>query len=156
FLKKKLPLKDVRIVPYSGDIGKWLIDPKFAQQGYVFSEPLLAERQGGDPHVLMVSELGYDPYGSVLVARRSDCDSHPERVRAFVSAVRPGWQRYLNDAALTNQTLYQLNPTMQVDVLTKSAAAIAPLCLAGLHGPDDIGQMTRERWSSLEQQLLEL
>src|SRR5262249_6397474 len=58
YLQKKFPFDGVKIVPYSGNVAQFLLNENFAQQGYVFSEPFVAESKGGDPKVLMVSEVG--------------------------------------------------------------------------------------------------
>ena len=44
FLQKTQPLKNVQIVPYSGSLGPFLVNPQYATQGYVFSEPLIAQQ----------------------------------------------------------------------------------------------------------------
>ncbi|MGH7193158.1 MAG: ABC transporter substrate-binding protein, partial [Candidatus Saccharimonadales bacterium] len=67
FLRRKIPLEGVKIVPYQGNVAQFLNDPNFAQQAYVFSEPYVAEQQGGDPKSLLVAELGFNPYTSVLI-----------------------------------------------------------------------------------------
>ena len=156
YLKHRLPLKNVRIVSYAGDISKWLVDPAFAQQGYVFSEPLLAELQGGDPHVLMVSELGFNPYTSVLVTHQKTLEERADQVQAVVAAVRQGWLEYLDAPTAINQVILQANPLMELEVLEQAAATIRPLCLSGLKSPQQLGTMTTARWLELQQKLLDL
>src|SRR5208282_2679259 len=46
YLKKKVPLRNVRFVPYSGNVAPFLVDENYAQQAYVFSEPYVAQEKG--------------------------------------------------------------------------------------------------------------
>ncbi len=55
YLQYKLPLKNVKIVPYPGNVAQFLLNKNYAQQGYVFSEPFVARKEGADPRVLMLS-----------------------------------------------------------------------------------------------------
>src|SRR5262249_15213758 len=49
WLERHAPLTDVKVVPYSGSVAEFLVDPRRAQQAYLFSEPILAVAKGGDP-----------------------------------------------------------------------------------------------------------
>jgi len=153
YLEKNAPLEGVRMVPYEGGIALFLRDPKFAQQGYVFSEPLLAESQGGDPVALAMADIGYNPYGSILIASESLIRTKPELVAKMVRACRRGWQRYAEDPAPANAQLAKVNKLISLDVVTKMSAALKPLVLADLKGLDEVGRMTPERWSDLLGQL---
>lgn len=153
FLKSQVPLDNVRVVPYSGNVAKFLVDKNYAQQGYVFTEPLIARRRGSDPRALMVSELGFNPYTSVLLTRRDLLDSEPELVRNVVRAVRRGWQRYLADAAPTNERIRAENPELDAAVLDEAAAVLRDLCLPAGVTSEAVGMMTADRWRILAGQL---
>ena len=57
----------VKIVPSpGGDISAFLRDEKFAQQCFVMSEPLAGEREGVAVKCFPVSDIGYNPYTTVL------------------------------------------------------------------------------------------
>ena len=155
YLKHKVPLENVRIVSYSGTVAKFLLDDQFAQQGYVFSEPLLAASKGGDPRALMVSDLGFNPYSSLLITRREVLESQPELVRKMVNAVQHGWESYLKNPQRANEQIVQANPEMDGEMLAKSAKEIAKLCRPpGFQDP--LGSMSLERWDQLRAQLVEL
>lgn len=66
-LKQQVSLEGCRIVPYPGNVTQFLLNEDFAQQGYVFSEPFVATKEGGDPHNLMAADIGFNPYTSVLI-----------------------------------------------------------------------------------------
>lgn len=154
YLKMHVPLQDVRIVSYAGNVAKFLVDKNYAQQGYVFSEPLVAKAQGGDPLALMVSELGFNPYSSVVVTKRATWESNPELVRRFVSAVRLGWTSYFEQPAATNTKIMSVNAEMDAAILAASVQSIRKLCLPT--ATSKLGQMTTARWEQLGGQLIEL
>ena len=156
YLKSRIPLSGVRVVSYSGTIAKFMVDDNFAQQGYVFSEPIMAESAGGDPLALMVSDTGFNPYSSVVVTRKELWQKDPELVTKFVNATRAGWEAYLESPDTANEAIaghYQ-DGELTTDVLAKSADAIRKLCKPT---PEtEIGTMKLKRWETLRSQLVEL
>jgi len=68
-------------------------DPKIAVQAYLVAEPLLARQQGLEVRTLMLSDLGWNPYSSVLVTTGTVIRESPEMVREFVAATQAGWIR---------------------------------------------------------------
>jgi NitT/TauT family transport system substrate-binding protein len=155
YFKKHVDLSTVELVPYSGNIGPFLNDPKFAQQAYVFSEPFLAEKQNSDPHSLMVSDLGYNPYTSVLIARGEMIRNDPEVVKKMTTACVKGWKKYLESPDETNAHIAKLNPQMERDVLDFGVKALKPLCEVA-EKPGAVGDMTADRWTKLAAQLEEV
>ncbi len=154
YLQKKLPLPSVRIVPYSGNVAHFVIDPQMAQQAYTFSEPYVARQRGSDPHCLLVSDLGFNPYTSLLITGRETLDKRPDTVRKMVSASIRGWQRYLQDPAGANRLLRQQNNEVDSGLLDYGAQQLRPLCVTPDVPLERIGQMTRERWQTLMLQLV--
>jgi len=155
FLQKRLPLKNVRIVD-NASVAKFLTDENYAQQGYVFSEPFVAKDKGGDPHSLMVSQLGFNPYTSLLISHADTIRQKPELVRKMVSASIRGWQTYLENSEPTNRFIHERNPEMGLAILSYGAEAMKPLCLDEKTSIDRLGQMTAERWQTLAAQLVEV
>ncbi len=155
FLRDKLPLENVKVVPYAGNVTQFLLDKNFAQQGYVFSEPFVARKNGGDPRVLMVSELGFNPYTSVLVTRDAMIAEHPERVKKMVAASVRGWEKYLRAPDETNAYIHRMNPQMDLDILAYGAKTLEPLVLDRAAESEGIGTMSRARWRQLADQLIE-
>ena len=154
YLQSKLPLENVQLVPYSGRLGLFLGDPKQAVQGFSFSEPILARGQGVEVNVLMVSDLGFNPYTSCIVVDRSYLSDHPEVAERFVRACRKGWQRYLADPEAVHAEIARLNPELDAAALPDAHAALQPLC--EVSGGGVLGGMTEERWTLLRDQLAEL
>lgn len=154
WMKKKLPLTNVTMVPFNGLVGEFLVKPGFAQQAFVFSEPFLAQEQGSDPQVLMVSDIGFNPYASVLVTTEQVITEQPELVQRVVSASVEGWAAYLKDATATNEAIHKLNTEMSPAALEYGVTAMKPLC----ETPDGLAPcgMQLERWQTLVQQIVEI
>lgn len=155
FLRKRLPLTNVKIVDYAGSVGPFLQDDKIGQQAYVFSEPFLAQKEGAEPLNLMVSEIGFNPYTSVLITRAEVIAQQPELVRRMVAACRLGWRKYLDEPEKTNEHIHSLNKEMGLEILAFGTRTLKPLCEAGLSSPENLGEMTAERWTTLSEQLVE-
>lgn len=156
YLQKKLPLSGVQIVPYTGHVAQFLLRTDFAQQAYVFSEPFVARRQGADPYNLMLSDLGFNPYASVLITHPDTVRDEPDLVRRMVAASVRGWRRYLQDPAETNRYLHGLNSEMDLEILAFGAEQLKDLCVTDDVPAAKIGWMTRERWRTLARQLEEV
>lgn len=148
-MQSKVPLPGVRIVSYSGNVAKFVQDQNYAQQGYVFSEPIVARKQGSDPYVLMLSEIGFNPYTGVVVANEKFIAENPELVKKFVLATIRGWQAYLRDPTKVNAELARLNPDMDVSILDEAMEVIRPLCLPDGFSEQDLGKMDGARWEEL-------
>ena len=155
YMQEHLSLENVEIVPYQ-PISVFLEDKNFGQQGYVFSEPFVAQQNGAEPHVLMVSDLGFNPYTSILFTTGELIDSDPELVEKMTRASKKGWQDYLNDPTKANEHIHSINEQMSIEALAFGADAIKPLCLKDDMTPEQIGMMTTERWQMLLGQLAEI
>lgn len=153
FLKKKLPLPGVKVVD-GASIPKFLDDKHYTQQGYAFSEPYLAQSQGGDPQSLLVSELGFNPYTSILIATSQTVESQPEVTRKLVRASIRGWEKYLSEPEETNKRINELNPEMKPDVLEFGVETLRLLCERPEGGR--FGGMTDERWTTLYDQMVDI
>ena len=154
YMEFKLPLKGVRFVPYT-NMESFLRDENYATQGYVFSEPYVARQKGGDPQVLMLSDLGFNPYTSLLLTSTNQVQRQPDVVRRMVAASIRGWKDYLNDPEPTNKYIHEKNPAMDMEALAYGAKAIAPLVVTADSSADGLGQMTLARWQTLTEQMVE-
>lgn len=154
FLQRHAPLEGVTVVPYQGSVAAFLSDPSFAQQAYIFSEPYVAKQQGGDPKSLLVAELGFNPYTSVLFTSESYLQEHAEIVGKMVAASVRGWRHYIDHPASTNEYLHEINPEMSTAALAYGVEALKPLVLT--EPTEAIGEMTLDRWQTLVRQLEEM
>ncbi len=156
YLRKRAPLAGVTIVPYQGSVAQFLTDKDFAQQAYVFSEPFTAEQQGGDPESLMVADLGFNPYTSVLFTSQDYLKQHADVVSKLVRASVRGWEDYLANPAATHQKLHELNPEMSLEALDYGVRALAPLARDKVAEQEGLGCMSLRRWQTLLDQLVEI
>jgi NitT/TauT family transport system substrate-binding protein len=156
FLRKKYGFQKVSLVPYDGGVARFLADKDFAQQCFIASEPVAAQRKGSDPQVFRFADEGFNPYATVVITRRALWNEQPERVRAFARATREGWRAYLDDPKIANAVMAKLNPAIDAETWAASAEAQKALVETAETGKDKLGKMTRERWETLGQQLVEI
>ncbi len=156
YLMKKIPLENVKIVPYTGNVVRFLLEKNYAQQGYVFSEPIVARQKGARPKTLMLSEIGFNLYTSILFTTQETIDTNPELVKKLVRASIKGWEFYLENPDKTNLHIHKLNPQMEIEVLKEGVQALRPLAMDDYVAKNSFGQMSKERWSKLVEQMEEI
>lgn len=155
YLRKKVPLPGVTVVPYSGTVALFLHDKNYAQQGYVFSEPYIAKQKGGDPKVLLLADIGFNPYTSLLFTNEHTLKRDHDLACRMVAASIRGWQHYIESPDQTNAYIERLNRQMTADILAYGAKAIRPLVITLDVPSQRLGSMSRERWQTLADQLIE-
>jgi len=153
YLRKLYPFEGVRIVPYPGNVVQFLSDPDFAQQAYVFSEPFVARKKGAKPRSLLVADVGFNPYASVLISTEETVQQASEVARRMTVASVAGWRHYLQAPGGTNQMINSLNPEMGLDILGYGASESAALVATDVAKADGVGVMALERWQTLASQL---
>jgi NitT/TauT family transport system substrate-binding protein len=153
FLEKKYGFSGLRVVPYTYSIAPFLQDPNFTQQVFVTSEPISARRQGADPAVFLVADSGYNPYAAVVIVRGALVHGNPQLVEGVVTGLRQSWRAYLDDPTPANELMAELNPEMDAESFRLAAEAQKALIETG---SAPLGSMTRERWSTLADQLRDL
>ncbi|TWU07692.1 ABC transporter substrate-binding protein [Stieleria varia] len=157
FMRSKGLLEGVNEVPYHGSVASLIADPNIVVQAYSFAEPLLAQQQGVDVRTLMVSDLGFNPYSSVLVTTGKLIREQPELVRSFVTATRQGWQNYLESPERGNEAILAANDHgMTAEALAFGAEQMKPLAMPNGMSPTEVGQMSAQRWQTLVNQMAEL
>lgn len=154
FLRGEGFLDQVKTVPYHGSVASLVADKKTAIQAYSFAEPLLAEQQGVTVRRLMVSDLGWNPYASVLITTGKLIREQPDLVREFVHATVQGWQNYLSDPELGNAAILSANEHgMTSEALEYGVRELIPLVTPKGMSGDDFGRMTLDRWERLISQM---
>ena len=157
FLRSRGFLEGVKEVPYHGSIASLVADPNILIQAYSCAEPLLAEQQGVAVKTLMVSELGFNPYSSVLVTSKNVLEERPEMVRQFVKATRKGWRNYLADGESGNAAILEANDHgMTAEALKFGSEAMRELAMPEGVTTEMVGTMSDERWQTLFNQMSEL
>ncbi|QDU39157.1 NMT1/THI5 like protein [Maioricimonas rarisocia] len=156
YLQKQLPLEGCEIVPNPGSVAQFLANKETAQQGYVFSEPYVVREKGGEARPLMIADLGYNPYTSVLIVSSKQIEQNAEVVQKMVRASVRGWKAYLESPEETNRYIHEQNPEMSVDILAFGADQVRPLCITAEVPLDRLGTMTADRWQTMADQLIEV
>jgi NitT/TauT family transport system substrate-binding protein len=105
----------------------------------------------------MLSDIGFDPYSSVLVTTGKLVREEPELVRRMVAAAVAGWRRDLADPAATNAHLRKVNPEgVSPEMLAHGVEILRGLCLPDGMPPERLGTMTAARWDELLEQMTAL
>lgn len=154
YMRSRGILDQVQEVPYFGSVSSLVSDKSVAIQAYSFAEPLLAEQQGVKVRCLMVSELGWNPYSSVLITTGKLIREQPDLVRKFVQATCLGWQNYLTDPTLGNEAILAVNEHgMTAEALEFGSRELKSLVLPGDMTLEKVGQMSLDRWTQLVEQM---
>lgn len=156
YLKKKYGFDKVKIVPYDGGVARFVAEKDFSQQCFITSEPIAAKRKGSDPAVFLVADEGFNPYVAVVITRAALWKENPDRVRAFARASREGWRAYLDDPTQANAVMAKLNASMDAETFIAAAEAQKPLIETAETKEKGLGTMTRARWETLANQLVDL
>ena len=143
--------KDENIKPYNFNSAPFIVSKTSIQQGYLTSEPLEVEKQGGfKPKVFLLADYGYTTYATLVETRREYVQAHPDIVQRFVDASTIGWYHYLyGDNSKANEAIKRENPEMTDEQIVFS---ITKMKEYGIVDSGDtlklgIGAMTDDRWS---------
>ncbi len=153
--KKYEPIKAKR-VPYTGGISSFIRDRGFSQQCFVTSEPIAARREKIQSKTFLVSESGFNPYLTVVIAHEDLVKQNPEGVKHFLNATRQGWKSYLQNSVKTNEAMQKLNPSMDLETFAEAAKIQKPFIETAETHKNGLGTMNRKRWEDLYRQLSEL
>jgi NitT/TauT family transport system substrate-binding protein len=156
WLRHQYLFENVSIVPYPGSIATFAHQANFAQQAYSISEPFLAREKGVEPHLIMMSALGFNPYCSVLITRRDMITQRPALVKNMVQASLDGWNDYLSAPDKINELIHERNPEMGLEILTYGhQEMLTHLVTWKGNSPSSFGSMKLERWENLIQQMVD-
>jgi NitT/TauT family transport system substrate-binding protein len=150
FLKAKFGFTDDQKRTYNFNSGPFLADKNSAQQGYLSSEPLAIQKEGGfDPMVFLLADFGYNPYSTTIECKKELVEQNPDLVQRFVDASIKGWYSYLEgDPAAANELIKRDNPEMTDDQLAYGIEKIKEygIVISGDAETMGIGAMTDARW----------
>ena len=151
WLKAKYGYTDDQKRPYNFTVGPFLADKSIAQQGYLSSEPLKIEKEGGiKPQVILMADSGWTPYSTTIETRKEIVDTKPDLVQRFVDASIKGWYSYLENPAPGNELIKKDNPEMKEDQLAYGVAKMKEygIVISGDAEKQGIGSMTEQRWKT--------
>lgn len=153
FLKKKYPNSKVQWVPYLGGISGILKEKNYAQQGFLTSEPLLAEKAGIKTTSFLIADEGFNPYTTVVAVRKSDWEKNKKDYVTLMKNFESSWRAYAQNPKPTNEKMAKINKALDLQTFQKSAETQTPL----LFGKGkSIGPMKELRWQQLINSLRDL
>jgi NitT/TauT family transport system substrate-binding protein len=158
FLAAKYDFTDDMKRPYNFNMGPFLADKNSAQQGYLSSEPLKIQKQGGfEPIVFLLADHGYEPYSTTIETRTEMVEENPDLVQRFVDASIKGWYSYFENPEPANELIKQDNPEMTDEQLAYGLEKMQEygIVVSGEAETDGIGAMTEERWQSFFETMAE-
>lgn len=144
--------------PYNFNPGPFLTDKSSAQQGYLSSEPLAIQKEGGfEPVVFLLADYGYDPYSTTIEARTELVENDPDLVQRFVDASIKGWYSYLEgDPTPGNELIKQDNPEMTDEQIAYGIEKMKEygIVISGDAQEMGIGAMSDRRWQSFYNEMV--
>ncbi|HEY7239589.1 MAG TPA: ABC transporter substrate-binding protein [Burkholderiales bacterium] len=148
WMKQKYGYTEEQVRPYTFNLQPFFADRNIAQQAYLSSEPLQAQKAGVKARFFLFARDGFPPYGTTIVATQRMAKEKPALVQRFVRASMEGWKSYMADPAPANALIKKDNPNMTDEQLAYGLAKLKENQL--IDGGDaarmGIGIMTEERW----------
>ncbi len=143
YLKKKYNVT-VNVIPQNFQVGNFIADKNFIQQGFYIAEPFHIIRGGAQPpKFLYVWDAGFDAY-TALFANRAWARDHGPQLRAFLSAYAAGWRDYLQgDPAPGQAALKIANANNSDEFLAWSREKILAERLVGGRDAVPAGDLSR-------------
>jgi NitT/TauT family transport system substrate-binding protein len=152
FLAAKYGFTEDQKRPYNFNPGPFLADTNSAQQGYLSSEPLAIQKEGGfEPVVFLLADYGYNPYSTTIECKRELVEQDSDLVQRFVDASIKGWYSYLEgDPTPGNELIKQDNPEMTDEQIAYGIEKMKEygIVVSGDAEELGIGAMTDERWQA--------
>jgi NitT/TauT family transport system substrate-binding protein len=150
WLKAKYGYTEEQVRPYTFNLQPFFADKSIAQQAYLSSEPLQAEKAGIKARFFLFAHDGFPPYGTTIVATQKLVKEKPGVVARFVRASMEGWKSYLEEgvAAAGNELIKKDNPNMRDEQIAYGIAKLKEykLVTGGDAAKMGIGVITDERW----------
>ena len=156
FLVRSYGFGNRQIRRYTGSSAAFVADPSLAQQGYVTNDVPRLRAEGIPIRDFLLADAGYSAYGTLIVARSSLVQQHPDLVEKFVRASLQGWCGYLHgDRSRADALIRHGNPDTTQRIADDAVAAIASYGLVegGDAARDGIGSMTEARWRRYLEQM---
>jgi NitT/TauT family transport system substrate-binding protein len=148
WLKEKYGYSEEQVRPYTFNLQPFFADKNLAQQAYLSSEPLQAEKAGVKHRFFLFAHDGFPPYGTTIVATQRIVKEKPDVVQRFVQASMEGWKSYMANPAAANALIKKDNPNQTDEQLAYGLAKLKEhkLLTSGDAAKMGIGVMTDERW----------
>ncbi len=148
FFELRFGFEESQIRRYTFNLAPFLVNEDAIQQGYVTSEPFMAEREGVKAKVFLIADTGWPAYSTLVTVSKELVATKPSIVQRFLNASIEGWYSYLyGDPGPGNRLIGKTNPEMPEALI---AYGIAKMKEYGIVDSGDalklgIGAMTEKR-----------
>jgi len=148
WIKEKYGYSEEQVRPYTFNLQPFFADKNVAQQAYLSSEPLQAEKAGVKANFYLFARDGFPPYGTTIVATHRMVKEKPDVVQRFVRASLEGWKSYMANPGPANELIKKDNPNMKDDQLEYALRKLKEhqLLTSGDAAKMGIGTMSDARW----------
>lgn len=141
---------------YTGSLAAFSVDKSSVTQGYLTNEPYVLKQQGIEVAAFSNADLGYNPYGNVVVTTEENIKKYPEVIAAYLKATSEGWTYYADHSTEVNAEINAANPEYKPDHLAYAFGVAKPFVFGGDAETHGVGYMSKERWTTLVGQLAEV
>ena len=147
WLRAKYGFTDDQLRPYSFSWGAFMNDPKAIQMGFITSERYWVEKEGGDPVMFLLADLGFNEYHALIGVRRETLETKRDLVQRFVNATIESWYSFLyGDPSPGIALIKRENSTMTDDLIASTRKALIDVIDIGDAKTLGIGAMSEKRW----------
>jgi NitT/TauT family transport system substrate-binding protein len=148
WMRQKYGYTEEQVRPYTFNLQPFFADKNTAQQAYLSSEPLQAQKAGVKANFFLFARDGFPPYGTTIVATQRMVKEKPAVVQRFVRASMEGWKSYMADPAPANALIKKDNPNQTEEQVGYGLSKLKgeQLISGGDAAKMGIGIMTEERW----------
>ena len=113
YFELRFGFDESQIRRYTFNLAPFLVNPDAIQQGYVTSEPFMAQNAGVRPRVFLIADTGWPAYSTLVTVSKALAAKRPSVVQRFVDASIEGWYSYLyGDPTPGNLLIKKTNPDM--------------------------------------------
>jgi NitT/TauT family transport system substrate-binding protein len=151
FLKQKYGFSDSQLHNFSGQFAPFLADKTLVVQDLITNGPFVIKHQAGiEVKSFLLSDVGYNPYSSIVTVSQKLIDHKPQAVQCMVDASRKGWRDFLKDPKLAIAEIERIAPENSPELLNYTLETIKKYHIVETDetAKDGVGTMTDARWKS--------
>ncbi|MDQ0903594.1 ABC transporter substrate-binding protein [Paenibacillus sp. V4I7] len=155
YISYKYKLDKVQVQNYTGSLAGFTADKNSITQGFATNEPYVLKKQGADVAWFLNADLGYNPYGNVVITTDDFTKKNPDLIKRYLKATTEGWDYYYAHADEVNNALNGVNKDYDVDHLKDAQAVAKDFIFGGDAKAHGVGYMSEDRWKTLVSQMKE-
>ncbi|MGG1556406.1 ABC transporter substrate-binding protein [Paenibacillus ferrarius] len=155
YMSFKYKLDKVQIQSYTGSLAGFSADKDSVTQGFATNEPYVLKKQGVDVSWFLNADLGYNPYGNVIIATDAFIQKNPDLIKRYLKATTEGWDYYYAHSDEINKEINGVNKDYDLDHLKDAQAVAKDFIFGGDAKTHGVGYMSEERWQTLVSQMKE-